>query len=113
LDDKMSLYAEYLTERTNDEILETEEGFITWRYLNEAQVYIVDLYVKPEYREKKYATSLAAAVIDEAKKKGCTEMLGTVVPSAKGSHTSLKVLIFYGMTLKSASNDLIIMRKEL
>lgn len=109
----MSLYSEYLMERTHDQIIETEEGFVTWRYLNEHQVYIVDIYVRSDFREKNVATKLADSVVYEAKNKGCCEVLGTVVPSAKGSDTSLKVLIGYGMKLHSASPDLIIMKKEI
>lgn len=110
----MSLYSEYLKERTNDEILETHEGFATYRFLPDTKsVYIVDIYVIPEARKKGVAGELADKIMDIAITKGCKEMIGTVVPSAKGATTSLKVLLGYGMTLKSATENLIIFRKEL
>lgn len=109
----MSLYAEYLKERTNDQIVEDERGFATWRYLNDVQVYIVDIYVRPDFRKKGVAASFADHIVFEAKNRGCKTLIGTVVPSLRGSSSSLKVLLAYGMTPLSASNDLIFMSKEI
>lgn len=108
-----SLYARYLNERAGDQIIEKEGGFVTYRYLNESQVYIIDIFVLPDERQKGYASKLADEVAAEAKAKGCKEMLGTVVPQAKNSTVSLKVLLGYGMSLDKAANDLIILKKEI
>lgn len=108
-----SLYAQYLSERTNDQILENEQGFITWRFLNDKQVYIVDIFVKKEFRKTKVASTLADYVCSIAKNLGYKQILGTIVPSTKGSNASLRVLWGYGMTLFSAEPDLIIMKKDL
>lgn len=108
----MSLYKEYLAEKTNDLILETEKGFATYRYL-EKSVYIIDIYVRPDFRKHKYASDLADIIVEEARGKGCTQLLGSIVPSNKGSTISLKVLLGYGMTLHSSGNDLIFFRKDL
>ena len=109
-----SLYAQYLAERTEDSIIETEVGFASYRYLNQGKsVYIVDIYVSPKQRKEGLASLMADKVASIAKEKGCTELLGSVVPSAKGSTTSLKVLLGYGMTLLSASNDFIVFRKDI
>lgn len=108
-----SLYAKYLVERTNDLIIENEEGFATYRYINENQVYIVDIYVVPEARKKKLASAMADFIANEAKNKGCKEMIGTVVPSAKNSTASIQVLLGYGMSLHSATDNVVVFRKEL
>ncbi len=110
----MSLYADYLRERTNDEIVETDYGFATYRYVEEGRaVYLVDIYVTPEARKQGLASKLADQIAETAKKCGCTSMIGTVQPSMKGSAQSLEVLISYGMRLQSSLNDAIIMRKDL
>ncbi len=110
----MSLYADYLTERTTDHIIEGPSGFVTYRYMNEGRtVYVMDIYTAPGVRKTGQASVLADLVAEEAKSKGATEMLGTVVPSTKGSTASTKVLFAYGMTLLSASNDLIVFRKDI
>jgi hypothetical protein len=109
----VSLYADYLLERTFDHIVETDKGFATYRFLNESQVYIVDLFVLPQYRKTYVASDMADIIVEIAKQKGCTELIGTVVPSTKGSNTSLQTLLAYGMTLKSADKDLIIFKKDI
>ena len=109
----MSLYSSYLKERTEDNIIETNAGFITYRYINPSQVYVVDIYVLPEFRNKGIASLLADQVAEEAKAKGCSEMLGTVVPSCKGSTQSIQVLLAYGMKLDSCTNNLIVCKKDI
>lgn len=108
-----SMYAQYLKEKTNDQILETEEGFATYRFLNEKQVYIVDLYVHPDFRKTKVASAMADVIVEAAKLRGCTELLGTVVPSTKNSTDSLRVLLGYGMRLDSSAENLIIFKKDI
>jgi GNAT superfamily N-acetyltransferase len=109
-----SLYAQYLMERTEDLIIEMDNGFATYRYLPGGKsVYIVDIYTSPDVRRTGTASWLADAIAKEAKDKGCIELLGSVVPSTKGSTASLQVLLGYGMTLSSAATDFIIFRKDL
>jgi GNAT superfamily N-acetyltransferase len=110
----MSLYADYIKERTFDDIIETEQGFATYRYLNEGKsVYIIDIYVIPESRKVGVAGYLADRIVKEARIVGATELLGSVIPSARNSTVSIQVLLGYGMTVLSAGPDLIIFRKEI
>ena len=109
-----SLYAQYLREKTNDHIFENEHGFATYRYLNDNKtVYIVDIFVIPEFRKDGMASAIADIIVSDAKKVGCVELIGTVVPSAKNSTDSVKVLLAYGMTLLSSSQDLVVFRKDI
>lgn len=110
----MSLYADYLKERTDDLIIEIPNGFATYRYLNDGKsVYIIDIFVVPTSRKEGVASALADLIVHEATAKGATELLGTVVPTTRGSTTSLDVLRGYGMELKKAENNLIIFRKDI
>ena len=110
----MSLYAKYLTERTNDRILEIGHGFATYRLLPEQKAaYIIDIFVDSDFRKAGSAAQMADEIAKIAKKEGCTKLLGSVVPSAKNSTISLKVLLAYGMTLQSSTNDFIIFEKEI
>lgn len=108
-----SLYAQYLLERTDDKILETDTGFMTYRFLDEKSVYIIDVFIVPSRRRYNEAAALADTVIREAKLRGCTEVLGTVAPSAKNSTESIKVLLNWGMTLRNSSTDLLVFRKDI
>jgi GNAT superfamily N-acetyltransferase len=108
----MSLYAEYLRERTDDKIIETDFGFATYRYIDDA-VYIVDIYVKPANRKKGEASILADMIAEEAKDHGINKMLGTVATGTKGATSSLKVLLAYGFELAKTSPEGIILSKEI
>jgi hypothetical protein len=109
-----SHYAQYIAERTHDHIMESDIGFATYRYLDDGKtVYIIDIYISPLYRRGHEASLLANKIVDEAKAKGCTKVVGSVVPSMKNSTTSLKVLLGYGMTLACSTNDLIMFSKEI
>lgn len=112
----MSIYAEYLREKTDDEIIETSEGFATYRYTDHntiPSVYIVDIYIIPNKRRTHAASAIADSIVELARKNGCLKLLGSVVPSNKNSTDSLRVLLAYGMTLDSSSNDFILFKKDL
>lgn len=108
-----SLYAQYLTERTDDKIIEQEEGYVTYRYLSAQEVYIIDIFVLPKLRKNGIATNLADAVCKIAKNKGCKELIGTINPSAKGANESILTLIAYGMTMNSCADNIIVFKKEI
>lgn len=108
----MSLYSEYLKEREGKEILECPSGFATYRILGN-ECYLVDIYVKPEFRKEHVARAMADQVAELAKGAGCKWLTGSVSPNANGAHTSLLVLIAYGMKLLRSDKDIIFLGKEL
>lgn len=107
----MSLYAAYIAEKTNKSILETDIGFVTYGFPDPNTVYIEDIYIDKAHRKSKEASRLADQVADIAREKGCTKMLGSVIPSTKNSTDSIKVLIAYGMKLESSAVDFILFSK--
>jgi GNAT superfamily N-acetyltransferase len=107
-----SLYAQYIAERENREIVENPLGFATY-HIKGPDVYIVDIFVIPECRTKGVAAGYADEIAKRAKARGCTKMFGTVVPSTNGSTASLRVLLAYGFQLISSANDFIILAKDL
>lgn len=109
----MSHYADYLREKTKDFILETPDGFATYRFLENDHVYLIDLFVVPLKRRGGAATAMADQVVAIAKKRGSKVLVSSVVPSAKGSTDSLRVLLAYGMTLSRLDGGLIIFRKDI
>lgn len=107
----MSIYADYLKELIGDEAIESDIGFATYRFTDEKTIYIVDIYVRPDFRKSGEASKFADQVVEIGKKKGCTKVIGTVVPSRKGSTDSMKALLGYGFKLESSGNDFIILGK--
>ncbi len=108
----MSLYGQYIKERLGKEIVENENGFATYYYVDDG-VYIEDIFVIKEARKSNVASKLADEIADIAKNKGVKKMYGTVVPTATGSEVSLKVLMAYGFKPHSAQTNLIVMVKEI
>jgi GNAT superfamily N-acetyltransferase len=108
-----SLYAKYLTERTNDLIIETEQGFATYRFINKTQVYIIDIYVLPEFRKQGYAAKLADLICECAKASGCNELIGSVNLNCKRANESILTLIAYGMKAFSSIDNAVIFRKDI
>lgn len=71
------------------------------------------MYVKPEFRILGVAKKMADSIVLEAQEKSFTKFLGSVCPSAKGATLSLQVLLAYGMSLKSASDNFILLEKDI
>lgn len=108
-----SLYGRYINERCGRGILETEDGFLTFDYVSEDTVYIVDLYVVPEKRNKHVAAGLADRVCAQAVKDGKKFLLGSVDVTAKGADSSYKVLEAYGMKVHKVAEPMIFFIKEI
>lgn len=109
----MSLFGDYIKEKNGDEIIETPRGFASYRFIGTDTVYIVDIYVVPEHRRSNEASVIADVIVERAKAKGCTKLLGTVSPAAKTATASLRVLLGYGMHLVSSGPECIIFEKEI
>lgn len=110
---KLSHYGQYLKERTNMGIVETEDGFATFEYVSEEVVYIVDLFVVPERRKQRVAATLADRIVEEAVKSGRKYLLGSVDVTAKGAETSINVLEAYGMKPYKVAEPMIFYIKEI
>lgn len=108
----MSMFYNYTKERAVKDIVENDMGFATFVF-NGAECYIEDIYVVPEHRCKGAASKLADIIASVAKDRGCKYLTGSVVPSAKGSTESLKVLLAYGFKLLKSEPNIIYFVKEL
>lgn len=108
----LSNFGKYIYERQNKSIIEDENGFATY-YMTNGSCYIEDIYVVPEKRKEKIASTYADKIAEEAKQKGMKVLVGTVKPSAIGSTESLKVLLAYGFRLESSVQDFIFFTKSL
>lgn len=108
----MSLFGQYISEREGKEIVEDNQGFATYFYVNDG-VYIENIYVSPDFRQAGVASKYADQIAELAKAKGYKKMYGSVAPSKKGSTASLKVLFAYGFELESAAQNAIIVVKEI
>ncbi len=112
------MYAAYLKETQNKEMLEAPHGFLTYGFncvpgVNFPHVYIEDLYVIPSARKTHVATEMADKVADIARERGVTKMLGSVSLLRKNADANLEVLKHYGMCLFAANDQTIFTIKDL
>lgn len=108
-----SLYAQYITERGDAKVIEIPEGFVSYNVINENQIYVMDVFVKLDYRRTHIASELTRMVENEGRRQGCKEIITTVIPTLVGSTISIKAILNYGFTLQSASNNMIVFKKDI
>jgi len=107
----MDYYAAYLKERENVDVIKHEHGFALIKPLNNA-LYIQDIYVMPEYRQKGAAKSMLHWVEGLAKEKGYGHVLGSCDPVAKGATVSMKAMLACGFELQACDGGLIYLIKS-
>lgn len=115
------MYVEYAREVLGQEMVVTPEGFAAYIIYPEAEVngkkikevYLVDIFVRPDFRNQHFGSILIDEVARLAKEQGCTTMTGTVVPSRKTATASTMAFIKYGARIEFARDDLIVLRKEI
>lgn len=108
----MSHFSNYIKERTNKSIIENEFGFLTY-YFTDMGCYIEDMYVDRDFRLMGHAKEMTDSVVEIAKKKGCTKIFCSVIPSTSGSTEANKALMAYGFRLDSATNNFILYIKDI
>lgn len=106
------MYKDYLKERENLDILETDYGFATVRQMDDC-LYLQDIYVKPEFRKQGKGREMLAVVEDAAREMGFSKVLGSCSPPAAGSDTSLRIILACGFKLLSCDKDIIYLVKDL
>lgn len=103
---------EYFKELKGLEIYEEEHGFVLFS-IRPPYFYIHDMYVKPEHRQTGIARDIADRLLEASKEAGCTHLMADIQPSCRTATTAMKVLLAYGMTIKEANHDEIILIKEI
>lgn len=108
-----SLYAQYIKERENKDIIESDEGFATYQIFDNGECYLQDIYVIPAKRKSGLATVMADQVVEVAKRKGCHTLVGSVCMDAKDPTRNMKVFLAYGMQVSKLMGNMIFLRKNI
>lgn len=109
----MSLYAEYIKERENKEIIESDKGFATYKILKNGECYLQDIYVRPQYRNTELATEMTNQVYNIAKERGCTKLVGSVCVDANNCSLGMKFALKYGFLIYSIQGNMIFLVKNI
>lgn len=107
-----SLFAQYKKEREGAYVIEDENGFATAIPLDD-YFYIDEIFVAKGYRNQDFASSYADKLVLKALELNYNKILGSVDVNANGATTSIKVLLAYGMKLKSIEGNIIYFEKNI
>lgn len=108
----MRMFFEYQSELWGRDGFENETGFVTFK-ITGSECYIVDIFILPQFRRTKAASTLADKVAEIAKSKGCKFLTGTVSLAQKNPTLSTKALLGYGFELMQSNGDFLIFKKDL
>lgn len=110
----MSHYGEYLLEREGFYTLEDDYGFATY-ILNKEEnlVYIRETFVTKNYRRKGICFGYMDKIVEIAKDREITKLVGSACVNAKGSTESMKMMLAYGFKLRNLNGSMIFLEKEI
>jgi len=108
----VSAYKQYITERTNKEMIESDKGFIVYSITPNA-IYVEDVWVAPAHRRNGVASKFGKMIEEIALERGLHIMLSSVDPRAKNATESLKFILEYGCKLDSCTENFILLKKEI
>ena len=101
---KKPLYADYILERENSHYYETDYGFVTYRE-EDNHIYLVDMYIKPEYRKKGNGREFVKYMENIAKEWGKNLLITSASLEAKGAETSVKAILACGFKFYSINKN--------
>lgn len=108
-----SVYAKYLKEREDKDIIESEKGFATYKIFDNGECYLQDIYVIPDERKSGLATEMTDKVVEIAKERKCNLLLGSVCTNDKYATRNMKVFLAYGMEIYNNVGTMIFLKKDI
>ena len=110
----MSFYSDYLQETGFRQIVEMEQGFITY-FISGSECYIVDLFVSKEFRGTFNPKYLMDTVANKAKEAFCSKLLTSVnllIPEPQRSK-NIALALAYGFFFSNADSSCLWFVKEI
>jgi GNAT superfamily N-acetyltransferase len=108
----MNLYFEYIKEREGTEGIQFNDGFITYRIVDD-ECYIADMFVKKESRQSGIASKMISKIEEIAKEKNCKSISANIWATDKGNRRTLSGALKLGFEVVGAKNDCLILLKTL
>lgn len=109
----MSMYADYIKEREGFETIEVENGFATYKRLNEDEFYLRDIFVENEHRVNGIAKILSGSVAKIAKEAGATKLIGSVHLRGNGVEVSLLAVMGDGFKFSHSVDSMLYFVKDI
>lgn len=91
----MNLYAEYLKEREDKELLYTNDYFVVYEILKN-YIYLQDMYIRPEKRGNRLSKKLLEDVCNIGKNNSCNQIITSACLKANNFDKSFYIIKSYG-----------------
>ena len=108
----MSLFAEYMRERENAETIETEQGFICFKFEDDNCI-ITDIFIAPEFRNGQVGRDFGKQVEEKAKEKGLDCIYCYADKNALNFNDSVNFILKNGYTIQNVNFNLVYFKKEI
>lgn len=108
----MSLYAQYVKEREGAVTVETSEGFYSYK-VDGDYIFIVDLYVVPEYRAKKVGSKFGREIEDITRELGKSTILCSASLESLNSSDAIAFIIMNGYEIINYTDTQVFFKKEI
>jgi len=109
----INLYGKYIKERENSEIHIHDNGFVTYKKIDDETYYLVDCFVEKEFRRTGLATQLGEEVCAIVKARGAKRVIGSISTDANGVTESLKAILAAGYKFASLQGTMLYFTKDL
>lgn len=103
---KDTLFAQYIKERLNQEVIENESGFIIYN-INGKSCFLAEMYIKPDSRKSGLFIELLNELKELAVENDCEHITATIHQYDKGATNSLSSAFKYGFKIHQAHNNII------
>ena len=107
-----SHFAKYMEEREGAKTIETEKGFICYKFEDDYCI-ITDIYIAPEFRNNKVGKEFGKYVELEAKKEGIDKLLCYADKDANNFEDSVTFILKNDYKLFNATEKLVYFKKEI
>lgn len=108
-----SLYAQYIKERENKDIVESDKGFATYQIFDNGECYIQDIFVAPEFRSQKVSYDMEKEISHIAKEKNCHSLIGSVCLDTNHASRNLQILLNDKWHLYKIIGNMIFVKKDI
>lgn len=109
---KETLYAKYLTERNNTNILENETGFVAY-IINNSDCFIADMFINKENRASGKARALICQLEEIALKNSCEKITGNIHLWDSGASNTLLAALNIGFNIIRADQNILLISKKI
>lgn len=110
----MTHYKDWLKEYKNQDLISTDDGFITYEIIPDLKtVHVGEVYTIPLSRKQGCGAKLIVEVSELAKKQNCVQMITFIYNNNKGKDASVSAALNCGFKITNMDHDKLTLSREI